>query len=316
MSSRRGRLNWSNLEVHISDEAINKQHRFPATQSFSPDSISTETIIDKEEEETKSTASAKPIWVPRTEVGEIQIEHFVGNFMLTNAEQTAIDKKYIKPLNKKEPSTTIAVSKPIRISNRLSTNSNTLISVRTNNLTVGQHLFNVFVCHVESLSCVYIMFGDDYNRATRLFEEMNSCDELLRPATSVHQPMEKDFVALYHEKKWFRGQCLTTTDIGVNVLCIDSGAIINCSRHDLRRLPDRFRTCPPCCIECFLSGIPPSISMNSIPDSISSECCELLYKDRYEAVVTKIESGNRPTIVLYYANENVNDRLLKTLQLI
>jgi hypothetical protein len=39
-------------------------------------------------------------------------------------------------------------------------------------------------------------------------------------------------------------------------------------------------------------------------------------KDRYEAIVTKLESSNRPTIVLYYGNENVNDRLLTILKLI
>lgn len=33
-------------------------------------------------------------------------------------------------------------------------------------------------------------------------------------------------------------------------------------------------------------------------------------KDRYEAIVTKLESSNRPTIVLYHGNENINDQLL------
>jgi hypothetical protein len=44
--------------------------------------------------------------------------------------------------------------------------------------------------------------------------------------------------------------------------------------------------------------------------------CYYKDKDRYEAIVTKLESSNRPTIVLYYGNENVNDRLLTILKLI
>ncbi|CAF5182849.1 unnamed protein product, partial [Rotaria magnacalcarata] len=31
MGSRRGRLNWSNLDVRISDDVIEKQHRFTAS---------------------------------------------------------------------------------------------------------------------------------------------------------------------------------------------------------------------------------------------------------------------------------------------
>jgi hypothetical protein len=79
------------------------------------------------------------------------------------------------------------MSKPIRISNRLPSIRDTPISTRITNLSVGQHLLNVFVCHVESFSCVYIMFGDDYNRATKLFQEMNTCDELIRPSTIVFE---------------------------------------------------------------------------------------------------------------------------------
>jgi hypothetical protein len=39
-------------------------------------------------------------------------------------------------------------------------------------------------------------------------------------------------------------------------------------------------------------------------------------KDRYEAIVTKLESPTHPTIVLYYGDDNVNDRLLAILKLI
>lgn len=44
------------------------------------------------------------------------------------------------------------------------------------------------------------------------------------------RPKENDLVALYHDKKWFRGRCLSTTDADVNVLCIDSGVVIACAR--------------------------------------------------------------------------------------
>jgi hypothetical protein len=103
------------------------------------------------------------------------------------AEQTAIDKRYNKEASNIECSKVLPASKPIRISNRLSSIRDTPISTRITNLSVGQHLLNVFVCHVESYSCVYIMFGDDYNRATKLFQEMNSCDELIRPSNIVFQ---------------------------------------------------------------------------------------------------------------------------------
>ena len=45
-----------------------------------------------------------------------------------------------------------------------------------------------------------------------------------------HSPKENDLVALYRDKKWFRGRCLTSTDAHVNVLCIDSGVVIDCAR--------------------------------------------------------------------------------------
>jgi len=98
-------------------------------------------------------------------------------------KQTAMDQKHSKPTNNAECSKVSPVSKPIRISNRLPSNRDTPLSTRITNLSVGQHLLNVFVCHVESYSRVYIMFGDDYNRATKLFQDMNSCDELIRPLT-------------------------------------------------------------------------------------------------------------------------------------
>ena len=90
--------------------------------------------------------------------------------MFIDAEQTAIDKKYNKQTRNAECLKTSPVSKPIRISNRLPSIRDTPLSIRITNLSVGQHLLNVFVCHVESYSCVYIMFGDDYNRATNYFK--------------------------------------------------------------------------------------------------------------------------------------------------
>jgi hypothetical protein len=104
-----------------------------------------------------------------------------------DAEQTAIDKKYNKQANDVECSKVLPITKSIRISNRLPSIRDTPISIRTTNLSVGQHLLNVFVCHVESYSCIYIMFGDDYNRATELFQEMNTCDELIRPSTVIFE---------------------------------------------------------------------------------------------------------------------------------
>ncbi len=74
-------------------------------------------------------------------------------------------------------------------------------------------------------------------------------------AIILNRPKEKDLVAIHHEKKWFRGQYLNSTGININVLCIDSGVTITCSRNgkkyrirykyssfflsiDIRRLPD------------------------------------------------------------------------------
>lgn len=211
MNSRRGRLNWSNLEVHISDSVIEKQHCFNNPNSLSSRLTSSENII-KEEKETSlpppsPTPPIKKSWMPKKGVGEIQVEHFVGNFMLTGSlekffkfslnssrfflylasEQCAIDNKYNKQTSHIDRSKDVPTPKPIRISNRLPSMRDTPISIRTTNLSVGQHLLNVFVCHVESYSCVYIMFGDDYNRATKLFQDMNSCDELIQPSTTVFE---------------------------------------------------------------------------------------------------------------------------------
>jgi len=315
MGSRRGRLNWSNLEVHISDDVIEKQHHFTAPNSLSSTSTSTENIAEDEKEPSPPSLPAKRSWAPKMGVGEIHAEQFVRNFMLTDDEQTAIDQKYNKQIRNVECSKVPPTSKPMRISNRLPSIRDPALSIRTTNLSVGQHLLNVFVCHVESYACVYIMFGDDYNRATKLFQDMNTCEELIRPSTIIFEPKEKDLVAVYQEKKWFRGRCLNSVGTNVNVYCIDSGVTITCSRNDVRRLPDKFRTSPPCCIECSLSGLPTTIAMSSMPDAIHAECFELLYKDRYEAIVTRLESPNHPTIVLYYGNENVNDQLLAVLKL-
>ncbi|CAF1290779.1 unnamed protein product [Rotaria sordida] len=304
MGSRRGRLNWSNLEVRISDDVIDKQHRFTAPISSSSISTLTEDIIEYEKEPSPISTPIKRSWKPKSGVGEIHAEQFVSNFMLTNAEQTAIDQRYKKQINNVKSSKISPTSKPIRISNRLPSVRDTVLSPRTINLFVGQHLSNVFVCHVESYSHVYIMFGDDYNRATKLFQDMNTCNELIQSSTNIFEPKEQDLVAIYHEKKWFRGRCLNSVGTNFNILCIDSGVIILCSPNNLRRLPDIFRTSPPCCIECSLSGLPTTIVMNSMPDAIHTECFELLYKDRYEAIVTKLESPNHPTIVLYYGDEN------------
>ena len=78
MISRRGRLNWSNLEVHISDRSIESQHRFhvpPAAAAVAP-------VV---EEKVKEEAPVKRAWKPKKEVGELNLNHFVGNYMLTSS---------------------------------------------------------------------------------------------------------------------------------------------------------------------------------------------------------------------------------------
>lgn len=214
-------------------------------------------------------------------------------------EQAAMEEKYTKVNKTVERPESSPFPKNLRFSNRL-TPSEPLMKLpdRTQHLYIGQHLVNVFVCHVESYSHVYIMFGDEYNRATKLFEDMNICVELIRDRNNYqYKPKEKDFVAINHEKKWFRGQCLDQiSSEELNVKCIDSGAIIACSSKgllctmtndeqdlidtrfllDLRRLPDRFRTVPPCCIECTLLDLPTTIEMDTIPETIHSQCYDLL----------------------------------------
>jgi len=83
MASRRGRLNWSNLEVHISDDVIEKQHHFTVPNSLS--STSTENIIEEEKETSPTPPPIKRSWMPKTGVGDMQAEQFVGNFMLTGS---------------------------------------------------------------------------------------------------------------------------------------------------------------------------------------------------------------------------------------
>jgi hypothetical protein len=85
MASRRGRLNWSNLEVHISDDVIEKQHRFTVPNSLSSTSI--ENIIEEEKETTPSPPPIKRSWMPKMGVGDMQAEQFVGNFMLTGSSE-------------------------------------------------------------------------------------------------------------------------------------------------------------------------------------------------------------------------------------
>ena len=87
MGSRRGRLNWSNLEVHISDKDIEEQHFFSGSSSFPSASTSGENVMEAEKE-TVATSSPPPptkrSWMPKAGVGEVQADYFVGNFMLTS----------------------------------------------------------------------------------------------------------------------------------------------------------------------------------------------------------------------------------------
>jgi hypothetical protein len=87
MGSRRGRLNWSNIEVHISDDVIDKQHHFTASNSLSSTSTSTDNIVEDEKETSPISPPVKRSWMPKTGVGEMPVEHFVGNFMLTGSRK-------------------------------------------------------------------------------------------------------------------------------------------------------------------------------------------------------------------------------------
>jgi hypothetical protein len=85
MGSRRGRLNWSNLEVRISNEAIEKQHKFTLHNPLSLTSTPIENTIEEEKESTPTPPPpTKGSWKPKIGVGDMQAEQFVGNFMLTS----------------------------------------------------------------------------------------------------------------------------------------------------------------------------------------------------------------------------------------
>lgn len=59
MSSHRGRLNWSNLKIHVSDRSI--------------------------EEKVEDEVPIQPRgWIPKKEAAEMNVDHFVGNYMLTS----------------------------------------------------------------------------------------------------------------------------------------------------------------------------------------------------------------------------------------
>ncbi len=161
MSSRRGRLNWSNLEVHISDETIDKQHRFTAPNSRSPASTPTENMIEVEKETTSPKAPAvKRAWMPKTGVGEIQAEQFVGNFMLTSISTTLNDYFlcltkliYLKMLNK-------------------------LLLIRnTINKQVKSIVHKVLPCHNPSEYRIdYLRLKmSQYRHARRIYQSVNIC---------------------------------------------------------------------------------------------------------------------------------------------
>ena len=76
MISRRGRLNWSNLEVHISDRSIESQHRFHV-----PPAAAAPVIEEKVKDDVPPVTRG---WKPKKDVGEMNLDHFVGNYMLTS----------------------------------------------------------------------------------------------------------------------------------------------------------------------------------------------------------------------------------------
>ena len=93
MASRRGRLNWSNLEIRISDEVIEKQHQFTLPNSLS----SPENIIEEEKESIPTPPPpSKRSWMPKVGVGDMQAEQFIGNYMLTSKTPKIILHTYWK----------------------------------------------------------------------------------------------------------------------------------------------------------------------------------------------------------------------------
>lgn len=89
MGSRRGRLNWSNLDVHISDDVIEKQHQFNV---LNEDSLTlVDNVAEHEKESSSPVASGKPSWKPKMGVGEMNAEQFIGNFMLTGISRIKLN---------------------------------------------------------------------------------------------------------------------------------------------------------------------------------------------------------------------------------
>ena len=82
MGSRRGRLNWSNINVHISDATLEKQHRLTLPEPLSAPSV--EKTIEEGPKPVQASP-AKRSWMPRKDVGEMRVDLFVGNYMLTGS---------------------------------------------------------------------------------------------------------------------------------------------------------------------------------------------------------------------------------------
>ena len=84
MSSRRGRLNWSNIEIRISDPDIERQHRFNDTNT------APSTCVEEMDEgatvqvATPPAPATKPAWRPKSGVGELHLDEYTGNYMLTS----------------------------------------------------------------------------------------------------------------------------------------------------------------------------------------------------------------------------------------
>jgi hypothetical protein len=90
MGSRRGRLNWSNLEVHISDAVTEKQHQFNVSNSFSSSSIQSAVVDVEEETPPPPPPPTKRSWIPKKGVGEVNAEVFVRNCMLTGIKKESM----------------------------------------------------------------------------------------------------------------------------------------------------------------------------------------------------------------------------------